>query len=85
MVFRAPLEKLLLQHFTVDMMEFHFFICLFAYFMVRYKLKYIIVVGLVVWLHILLGLYWCVCVWVCGALFGMRHSEQCTTHTPIWT
>ena len=28
-------------------------------------LKYIVVVGSVVWLHILLGLYWCVCVCVC--------------------
>ena len=26
----------------------------------------------VVWLHILLGPYWCVCVRVCGALFGMK-------------
>jgi hypothetical protein len=30
----------------------------------------IVVVGSVVWLHILLRPYWCVC--VCGALFGMR-------------
>jgi hypothetical protein len=37
-------------------------------------LKYIVVVGSVVWLHILWGPYWCVCVCVCGALFGMRFS-----------
>jgi len=30
--------------------------------------KYIVVDGLLVWLHILLGPYWC----VCGALFGMK-------------
>jgi hypothetical protein len=39
MVLPAPLEKLLLQYFTVDMMEFHFFVCLFGYFMVRYKVQ----------------------------------------------
>jgi len=44
-----------------------------------------VVAGSVVWLHILLGLYWCV--W--SAMFGMNsaqhwmksHSAQCTTHT----
>ena len=31
-------------------------------------LKYIVVISSVMWLHILLGPYWC----ICGALFGMR-------------
>jgi len=30
-------------------------------------IKYSVVVGSVVWLHILLGPFWC----MCGALFGM--------------
>jgi hypothetical protein len=37
------------------------------------------VVGLVVLLHILLGLYWC----VCGALFRMNSASHTQTHTNV--
>ena len=37
------------------------------------KLKYTVVVGSVVWLHILLGPYWCVCVCVCVCVV---HSSE---------
>jgi len=38
-------------------------------------------VGSVVWLHILLGPYWC----LCGALFGMRLIPNSATHTHTHT
>jgi hypothetical protein len=42
---------------------------------------YIVVVGSVVWLHILLGPYWCVC--VCGALLGMKLTTHTHTNTDL--